>query len=216
MIGAKLLIHNFIGFSFSTMTKLLRAFQGFDAYNKKDPKIYTSNGVTYPQEYFLALKLHEWVLKLKPDASEELLLASRSQHIGRWEIPRESYPDGRDAYLKWRRDLALFHAEKASSIMHGAGYDDEKITPVRQIILKQKLKVDADVQTMENALCLVFLEFQYEDFYPKHSPGKVVNILRKSLLKMDSHGHEFALALNFSEKGLAYINEALNSIKQDQ
>lgn len=197
------------------MTRLTQAFQAFDTYNQKDPHIFIWDGVSYPQEYFLALKLYEWVLKLNPNASEELLLASRSQHIGRWEIPRENYPDGREAYLKWRKDLALFHAEKAASIMQEAGYGDGQIARVRQIILKQKLKVDADVQTMENALCLVFLEFQYEDFYHKHSPEKLVNILRKSLLKMDSDGRRFALALNFSEAGLAYINEALNSIKQN-
>ncbi|MHB8206548.1 DUF4202 domain-containing protein [Mucilaginibacter sp.] len=195
------------------MVKLVQAFNEFDNYNQKDPHVFTWDSLSYPQEYFLALKLYEWVLKLNPDADEELLLASRSQHIGRWEIPRESYPDGREAYLKWRKDLALFHAEKASSIMQEVGYDDEQIARVRQILLKQKLKVDADVQTMENALCLVFLEFQYEDFYPKHSPEKVVNILRKSLLKMDSHSHQFALGLKYSEKGLAYINEALNNIK---
>jgi hypothetical protein len=196
------------------MTKLGLAFQKFDAYNQKDPHTFIWDGVSYPQEYFLALKLHEWVLKLNPGASEALLLASRSQHIGRWETPRESYPEGREAYLKWRKDLALFHAEKASAIMKEVGYNDEQISRVKQIILKQKLKVDADVQTMENALCLVFLEFQYEDFFPKYSPEKVINILRKSLLKMDSHGHQFALTLNFSEKGLHYIQEALNSIKQ--
>jgi len=100
--------------------------------------------------------------------------------------------------------------------MKEVGYDDEQIARVKQIILKQKLKVDADVQTIENALCLVFLEFQYEDFYPKLSPEKVVNILRKSLLKMDSHGHQFALGLKYSEGGLAYINEALNNIKQNK
>jgi hypothetical protein len=198
------------------MTKLARAFKAFDTYNQKDPHVFTWDGLSYPQEYFLALKLYEWVLKLDPNANEELLLASRSQHIGRWEIPRETYPDGREAYLKWRKDLALFHAEKASSIMKETGYDDEQIARVKQIILKQKLKVDADVQTMENALCLVFLEFQYEDFYPKHSPEKVVNILRKSLLKMDNHGHQFALGLKYSEQGLAYINEALNNIKQNK
>lgn len=198
------------------MIKFAKAFQGFDAYNQQDPHIFKWGDLAYPQEYFLAIKLYEWVLKLNPDATEELLLASRSQHIGRWGIPRESYPDGRDAYLKWRKDLALFHAEKASSIMKVAGYDDEQVARVRQIILKQKLKVDADVQTIENALCLVFLEFQYEDFHPKHSPEKVVNILRKSLLKMDRHGHQFALAVNFSEKGLTYVNEALNSIKRNQ
>ncbi|WP_179412240.1 DUF4202 domain-containing protein [Mucilaginibacter sp. E4BP6] len=198
------------------MTKLAQAFKAFDNYNQKDPHLFTWGDLSYPQEYFLALKLYDWVLKLDPDADEELLLASRSQHIGRWKIPRETYPDGREAYLKWRKDLALFHAEKASSIMKEVGYGDEQIARVKQIILKQKLKVDADVQTIENALCLVFLEFQYEDFYPKHSPEKVVNILRKSLLKMDSHGHQFALGLNFSEQGLAYINEALKNIQQNK
>lgn len=112
------------------MTKLTTAFQQFDNYNKKDPNVFTWNKVAYPQEYFLALKLHEWVLKLEPDASEALLLASRSQHIGRWETPRESYPDGRDGYLKWRKDLALFHSEKAGAIMEEVGYDTEQIARV--------------------------------------------------------------------------------------
>lgn len=194
------------------MDKLAAAFQLFDSYNQKDPHSFTWDGEVYPQEYFLALKLYDWVLKLDPNASESLLLASRCQHIGRWEIPRDSYPDGREAYLKWRRDLAAFHAETAAKILAEVGYNEEEIVRVRQIVLKQKIKVDAEVQTMENALCLVFLEFQYEDFYPKHPADKVVNILRKSLLKMDSHGHAFALKLNYYEIALQYIKEALELI----
>jgi hypothetical protein len=194
------------------MSKLNAAFEQFDSYNKKDPNAITWDNITYPQEYFLALKLYEWVVKLAPGASEELLLASRCQHIGRWEIPRNTYPDGREGYLKWRRDLALYHADKSASIMKAVGYNEEQISRVKQIILKQKIKVDAEVQVMENALCLVFLQFQYEDFCLKHSEEKVINILRKSLLKMDAHGHQFALSLNFSEKGLFCINEALKKI----
>ena len=165
--------------------------------------------ITYPEEYFLALKLYEWVKRLDPNASEELLLASRCQHIGRWEIPRNSYPDGRDGYLKWRRDLAMYHAGIAGSIMKEIGYGEQPIARVKQIILKQKIKVDNEVQVMENALCLVFLQFQYEDFYQKHPPEKIINILKRSLLKMDAHGHQYALGLNYSEKGLFYIKEAL-------
>jgi hypothetical protein len=30
---------------------------------------------------------------------------------------------------------------------------------------------------------------------------------------MDAHGHQFALGLNYSEKGLHYIQEALKLIK---
>ncbi|NHA07880.1 DUF4202 domain-containing protein [Mucilaginibacter sp. HC2] len=194
------------------MNKLNAAFEQFDAYNQNDPNTFAWEGKSYPQEYFLAIELYNWVNKLNADASEELLLASRSQHIGRWEIPRNTYPEGREAYLKWRKDLALYHAEKTAAIMENVGYTTEQIARVRQVLLKQKIKVDHDVQTMENALCLVFLQFQYEDFHPKYEADKVINILKKSLLKMDAHGHQFALMLNYSDQGLHYIQEALKLI----
>lgn len=191
------------------MDKLEKVFEKYDRYNQGDPTVFVWQGVSYPQEYFFALQLHAWVLKLQPQASEELLLASRSQHIGRWEIPRETYPEGRVGYLTWRKDLAAFHALKATEILAALGYPQEQILRVEQIILKKKLKADPDVQTMENALCLVFLQFQYEDFHGKHEPEKVIQILKKSLLKMDAHGHAFALQLPYSEKGLYYVQEAL-------
>jgi len=193
------------------MNKREAAIELFDAYNKQDPRIFVWDGSSYPQEHFFAIKLYNWVLKIDPNASEELLLASRSQHIGRWEIPRDSYPEGREPYLKWRKNLALHHAHIASALMKEAGYADEQVDRVKQIVLKQRIKVDADVQTIENALCLVFLEFQYEEFCKKyeHDADKIVNILRKSLLKMDVHGHNFALNLPYSDNGLALIKKAL-------
>jgi hypothetical protein len=196
------------------MSRLNKAFELFDAYNKQDPRNFTWERVSEPQEYFFAVKLYEWVLKLDPDADEELLLASRSQHIGRWEIPREDYPEGREPYLKWRKDLALRHAAIAGRLMREACYGDETVDRVKQIILKQRIKVDPDVQTMENALCLVFLQLQYEEFRKKyeHEPEKIINILRKSLLKMDENGHRLALTLPYSTNGLDLINKALNRL----
>ncbi len=194
------------------MNKLELAFEKYDAYNRKDPISYTYKGEVFPEEYFLAKQLYEWVLKLDPEPSEELLLASRSQHIGRWEIPRSQYPDGKTGYLDWRRNLAIFHADKSTAIMKEVGYEQDQIDRVRQFLLKKKIKVDKEVQTLENALCLVFLEFQYEDFFPKYEPEKIVNILRKSLLKMDEKGREQALTLHYSDEGLSYIKQALEQI----
>lgn len=191
------------------MTKLTQAFELFDTYNQQDPTSFIWEGISYPQEYFMALKLHEWVEKLTPEASEPLLLASRSQHIGRWTVARNSYPEGKVGYLTWRKDLGKFHAKTAGELMAQVGYDAETIERTQQIILKQRIKQDAEVQTIENALCLVFLEYQYEAFHPKHEADKVIDILKKSLLKMDAHGHSFALKLSFSEKGLSYVQEAL-------
>ncbi|WP_345955814.1 DUF4202 domain-containing protein [Mucilaginibacter sp. PAMB04168] len=196
------------------MSKLDAAYKLFDEYNRKDPRVFEWAGETYPQEYFFAIKLYEWVLKLNPDAGEELLLASRSQHIGRWEMPRDSYLEGRDSYLKWRKELALHHASIATRLMQQVGYADVQVKRVSEILLKKRIKTDADVQTMENALCLVFLEFQYEEFRKKHEDDlpKVVNILWKSLLKMDAHGHQFALSLPYSEAGLNAVIAAMQKL----
>ena len=193
------------------MTKLEQAFDLFDAYNRQSQETVIWNGESYPSEYFYALKLHDWVKKLDGQASESLLLASRSQHIGRWEIPRNSYPDGRAGYLKWRSDLAKFHAQKSSEIMQSVGYEQEIIERARQIILKQKLKADSEVQTIENALCLVFLEFQYDDLIEKQSEEKMITILQKTWGKMSEPGRTAALKLQYSKKGKDLLEKALST-----
>lgn len=189
--------------------KFERALELFDDYNSRDPKRYTWNGDVYPQELFFALNVYEWVTKLDPNASEALLLASRCQHIGRWEIPRESYPEGKAGYLNWRSNLAKYHSDIATQLLHKAGYSDDLIEHVRRIVLKQQLKTDPEVQTMENALCLVFLQFEYDEFIEKHDDAKVVRILQKTWGKMTEPGHNAALTLTYSERGKGLIEKAL-------
>lgn len=192
----------------NTSLRLKQAFDAFDAINQLDPNVFVWEEKTWPREYFLSLKLHEWVARLKPDASEALLLASRCQHLGRWEIPRNHYPDGRIGYLTWRKELSRYHAQKATEILVGLGYEAEMIDSVQAIVLKRGIKQDPDAQVMENALCLVFLQFQYEAFRQEHA-SKIVDVLRKSLLKMDAAGHQYALALPYTPEGRAAIDEAL-------
>jgi hypothetical protein len=191
------------------MSRLEKAFKLFDDYNKQDPNILSWNGLQFPAEYFYALQLHEWVKKLEPAAGEALLLASRSQHIGRWQIPRENYPMNKAGYLTWRMTLAKFHADTAASLMKEAGYEEELIAEVQHIILKKNLKSDHAVQVMENALCLVFLEFQYHDFIINHDDDKVIRIIQKSWRKMTEPGRAAALKLHFDARGKSLIVQAL-------
>ena len=190
--------------------KIEKAFELFDQYNSQDPKQYIWDGKTYPQELFLAQQLYQWVLKLEPTAAEPLLLASRCQHIGRWEVPRDTYPDGKAGYLNWRSNLAKYHAQKAEELLLQAGYDKETISKVKQINLKQQIKSDSEVKTMENALCLVFLRFEFEDFLQKHDEAKIIRILQKTWAKMSDAGRDVALSLNFSPKAGEIIKKALS------
>lgn len=191
------------------MTKLEEAFDLFDRYNQKDPSEITWNGQRYPAEYFYALQLHAWVKKLDPEASESLLLASRCQHIGRWEIARSAYPEGRVGYLTWRNDLSKFHAQKATTLLQQVGYDVDTIDRVKEVVLKKQLKKNSDVQTMENALCLVFLEFQYDDLISKQPAEKMIDILQKTWAKMSDSGRQVATSLTYSEAGKALLTQAL-------
>jgi hypothetical protein len=195
------------------MNKLEKAFELFDAYNQQDPHTVRWEGKTYPAEYFYALQLHNWVKKLEPQAKEPLLLASRSQHIGRWKIPRADYPMNKAGYLNWRSSLAKFHAATAADLMKEAGYNENVIEDVQHIILKKNIKADHEVQVMENALCLMFLEFQYADFRSKHDDEKVLRIIRKSWKKMSEPGREAALHLPYDAQGKALIEKALAGVE---
>jgi hypothetical protein len=186
-----------------------KALELFDAYNKQDPNQITWDDIAYPAEYFYALQLFEWVKKLEPQAGEDLLLASRCQHIGRWKIPRNQYPAGKAGYYQWRNDLAKFHADTAGKLLREAGYQEEEIKAVQHILLKENLRKDEVVQVMENALCLVFLQFQYEDFIPKHDDQLVIRVLQKTWKKMTGPGKKAALLLDFGEKGKRLLIQAL-------
>lgn len=191
------------------MDKLEKAIESFDTYNKQDPNKVLWNETESPAEYFYALQLHNWVMKLYPHAGEALLLASRCQHLGRWKIPRDSYPAGKAGYLRWRSDLAQFHAAEAARCLQEAGYEQTQISEVQHILLKQNLKSDGDVQAMENALCMVFLEFQFEDFMLKHDDEKLVRILQKTWKKMSEPGRSAARSLALSPKAKALLSKAL-------
>jgi hypothetical protein len=191
------------------LMKLHQAFTEFDNYNRQDRSLLNKGDHSVPEALFFAQRLYDWVLKLDPNAGEALLLASRSQHIGRWEIPRSTYPEGRVGYLQWRKDLSVFHANKSAGILEAIGYEFSLIERVKEIIQKKNLRNDPDVQTMEDALCLVFLEFQYDDLIAQHSEEKMIRILQKTWKKMSDLGHQAALKLDYSEVGSRILHRAL-------
>jgi hypothetical protein len=128
------------------------------------------------------------VRELRSDASEELLLAARGHHIRRWTISRESYPEGRRGYLRWRRDLQRQHASDLQEILSAEGYDDAAVSRVQDIVQKRHLATDPEVQTFEDALCLVFAEDQLAEFATRVDKDKLDDILEKTKEKMSPEG----------------------------
>jgi Domain of unknown function (DUF4202) len=191
--------------------RFLQAWRRFDEENGRDPNLVVVDGVAHPQELVYSERLTDWVLRLKPDASEQLLLAARSQHLCRWTIPRRTYEMTRVGYLRWRSDLKQFHAAKSAEILREVGYDPETIAQVRDLNLKKNLGRDPDCQALEDALCLVTLQHQLADLVAKTEHGKMIEILRKTWRKMSPLGHEHALTLSFSDTEKELIQQAVGT-----
>jgi hypothetical protein len=194
--------------------RLEAAWRLFDQENSADPRLVKSAGQEIPYELFYAQKLTQWVQCLSPAASENLLLAARCQHLCRWQIPRSSYEMNRVGYLKWRQDLKAFHARRAAEILRSLGYADEVLARVADLNFKKNRENDPECQVLEDALCLVTLEFQLESLLAKTEPEKLKTILQKTWSKMSPTGRDHALKLSYSPATQKIIAEALASFSE--
>ncbi len=182
------------------MTQLETAFAAIDAANAKDPN--ATEGT--PDALLYGQRMTEEQKRLFPDASPSLKIAARGQHIERWVLRRPDYPEGREGYLTWRRDLAQHHAERVGEIMRDAGYAEEEIDATGRMLRKEGIKRDADVQALEDVICFVFLRWYFEPFSKKHEQEKLLRIVQKTARKMSADARaralkEFALPADFAE-----------------
>lgn len=192
-----------------TVEKFEEAIRRFDEENGRDPNPEVGDGVSHPRELLYARRLTEWVLRLNPQASEPLRLAARSQHLCRWTIPRSSYEMTRAGYLQWRAELKKFHAARTAEILVEVGYDEKTIRAVQDLNLKKNLGRDAECQVLEDALCLVTLQYQLGDLVARTEPEKMVGILRKTWKKMSPAARAEALKLEYSDREQAVLERAL-------
>jgi hypothetical protein len=193
-------------------SRLARALQRFDAGNAEDPHVEIADGKAWPREQLYSARLHSWVRRLVTNPSEALVLAAHCQHLRRWKIPRDSYPATKAGYLRWRADLKKFHAAESAAILRDCGYDEVTIAAVQALNLKSNFPADPDSRVLEDALCLVFLEFQFEELASRTSDEKMINALKKSWGKMSASAREQALKLQYSSKCSDLIQQALQEV----
>jgi hypothetical protein len=186
------------------------AIAAIDAANADDPNSIEVDGIERPKELAHAEMMSDWVSRLDPEASEAQLLAARAHHLRRWSIERSDFPDGRKGYLRWRTALKRQHAAEVGEILATVGYDDATIGRVQAIVQKQGLGSDPAVQTHEDALCLVFLETQFDELAGRLGDDHTVEVLAKTLTKMSDQGKRAALALPLSEAERRLLEAALD------
>ena len=184
------------------------ALRRFDEENARDPNHEVVDGVSHPRELLYAQRLANWVLRLCPGASEELRLAARCQHICRWEIPRFPSDDPRRIPAMARGPEKVSRPKSRRDFARGR-LRRRRVRRVQDLNLKKNFPNDPEARVLEDALCLVFLEFQLAGLAAKTAEDKMINALRKSWQKMTEPARAEALKLNFGPREKALLERAL-------
>jgi hypothetical protein len=194
--------------------RLRQVLEAIDAANAKDPHLVEEEGRQVPAEWLYGQRMGATLADLVPEASEALTIAARGQHIERWTSLRTAYPAGRMGYLRWRTDLKAYHAQRLAELMAEHGFDQETIDRVGALVRKERLKQDAEVQALEDVVCVVFLMHYLADFAAKHNDHKVADILAKTWRKMSSRGHAAARSLGLPEHVLVLLQAGLTRLDE--
>lgn len=192
-----------------TEDRLARALAEIDAANGHDPGHVAFEGATWPTALIEGRRAHAWALRLRPEASEALQIATRAHHLRRWEVERSSYPRTREGYLAWRTHLYGFHGRAAGDLMRGLGYPHESAERVAELMQKRALKRDAEAQTHEDAVSLAFIELRLSTFLDGVTEEQAIRALRRTWTKMSPAGREAATGLSLDERAALAVQRAL-------
>jgi len=190
------------------MLALDATIAAIDAANADDPRRVEGRAF----ELVYAERMSARLAALYPEASDLLKIATRAQHLRRWEIARGNYEEGRRGYNDWRRACRIHHANLVAEIMRAHGYDEAAVAHVGALIRKEQLKKDPESQALENIAAIVFLEHYFDEFLEKHrdyEDDKLVDILGKTLCKMSPKGHAAALALPLPPRARSLVEAAI-------
>ncbi len=166
------------------MTRLEIVLAAIDAANAGDPTLEEGR----PAALLYGERMSSELDRLDAGASEHLAIAARGQHVERWKLRRDAYPEGREGYLAWRREQGRLHGARVAGMMAEAGYPEADRERVAAMLRKEGIKRDPEVQMLEDVICFVFLKWYFEPFAAKHEPEAIEKIVVKTARKMSEDG----------------------------
>jgi 5-methylthioribose kinase len=98
---------------------------------------------------------------------------------------------------------------KAREILLKAGFDSDFADQVKTIVKKENIFTNPEAQTLEDVVCLVFLEFYLDEFMNDKTELNMVPIILKTWNKMSEKGHQETLKIKYSDAALPIIKKAL-------
>lgn len=184
-------------------------FDAIDRANALDPNLVPWEGSLHPRAQLQGVLASYWLSKLAASPAMAVQIAARGHHLERWVIPRDSYPDGRAGYLRWRAQLKKHHAEALQRVLTPLGAEADMLARAQELVQRIGLGSDPEAQLIEDVACLVFIETDFEALSARLDHGKLVNAVQKTVKKMSAHSIALSRETRLSASARAALADAL-------
>ena len=168
-------------------------------------------GELRPKEQAHAEMAVEWVRRLRPDAGDALLLAARRPRAPVGDPPGQRAA-GPGRLPPWKRRLQQHHAEIAGRVLTALDYDEATVRAGPGHRGQGGPAPRSEVQTLEDALALVFVETQFTELADRLYDDHMVDVVVKTLRKMTPAGRDAALHLPLGEPDSAIVHQAVERL----
>lgn len=174
------------------------AIQKIDIIHQEDPNLELYQGVEVKAEWLYSERMLEVLAKVAPEASLELKLAAKCQHMHRWGIPRNTFTIDKKGYYQWRAAVMEHQLGYTVGVLEDAGIAATSIDVVVDALKNKADKTNVHAAIIEDTACLVFIKWYLVDFAGQFEVEKAKTILAKTAKKMTAHGLSLLSQLNLA------------------
>ena len=164
------------------------AIELIDKVHNQDPTSDTIDGVKIKAELLYSNRMLSVLEKVAPDASLELKLAAKCQHISRWSIPRATFSMDKKGYYQWRAAIMEHQLSVTTSVLKQAEINDQRIEIIVDALKNKADKTNLNASIIEDTACLTFIKWYLVPFAGQFDAAKAKIILQKTAGKMSERG----------------------------
>lgn len=180
--------------------------------HEEDPKKIDNQA----EESLYAIRMLDQLRKYYPQANQLLEISALAHHLKRWEIARSLYPMDKQGYFQWRRHVAKHQLAQLTEVLEKESIAKDEQEAILSYLKKENIKKFEEAQIIEDVACMVFVHFYLESFAAPHDEQKVVDIVRKTMLKMSQRAIGETAQLPLSENVKRYVGQAVQLLPDNQ
>lgn len=194
--------------------QLEKALALIDEANSEDPTRVTVDGQSLPYRLAYSRWMTEWVKRIDPKASDELLILARGRSIQSWklaDIKRDDYAPNTPGQRQWEMDRKKWLAQRLVDVVKEAGYGESTWNMIEDVMMSKNvpdprdirkydligvfgminyrtLRATCIIQTLDDAEALLFLDKNFGELFNRMPADEVAVVCKRELSRLSQRG----------------------------